>query len=251
MMRRAYLLIAVLAFVIAAFLPFGAASANQLRTPGLSIFVINAPKDLKLFIQYRHSLLPEPLEMERTLRYWETYYNYYYQRPPGRFDEDFIGAKLIVQSSQYSYELPILRDLEMRVDKRIMTLDLKQGTLDYGEPGWRAPLSVAGRVVLTLVLEGAVFFLFGMRDKLSWIGFFILNLIIHSFLSGFMAHPIEVKGDFFMLIFYMVGVILIEAAIYYFAFKELELSPKALLLALTANLIGFSLGSWIMPIFPK
>ena len=139
----------------------------------------------------------------------------------------------------------------MRVDKRIMTLDLKQGTLVYGEPGWRAPLSVAGRVVLTLVLEGAVFFLFGMRDKLSWIGFFILNLIIHSFLSGFMAHPIEVKGDFFMLIFYMVGVILIEAAIYYFAFKELELSPKALLLALTANLIGFSLGSWIMPIFPK
>ncbi len=229
-MRRAYLLIAVLAFVIAAFLPFGAASANQLRTPGLSIFVINAPKDLKLFIQYRHSLLPEPLEMERTLRYWETYYNYYYQRLPGRFDEDFIGAKLIVQSSQYSYELPILRDLEMRVDKRIMTLDLKQGTLVYGEPGWRAPLSVAGRVVLTLVLEGAVFFLFGYARQIK------LDRLLHpesdhpqlsEWLSG---APDRSQGDFFMLIFYMVGVILIEAAIYYFTFKEVELSPKALLL---------------------
>lgn len=250
-MRRSYLLIAVLALIIAAFLPFGAASADQLRTPGLLIFVINAPEDLKLFIQYRHSALPEPLEMQRTSRYWETYYNYYYQRMPGRFDEDFIGAKLIVQSSQFSYELPISRDLEMRVDKRLMTLDLKQGTLVYGEPGWRAPLSVAGRIILTLVLEGAVFYLFGMRDKLSWIGFFILNLVIHSFLSGFLARPIEVKGDFFMLIFYMVGVILIEAAIYYFTFKEVELSPKALLLALIANLLGFSLGSWIMPHFPK
>ncbi|HBO33777.1 MAG TPA: hypothetical protein DD636_03410, partial [Anaerolineaceae bacterium] len=88
-MRRTYLLIAVLAFAIAAFLPIGAASANQVRTPGLLIFVINAPKDLKLFIQFRNSALPEPLEMQRTSRYWETYYNYYYQQLPGRFDEDF------------------------------------------------------------------------------------------------------------------------------------------------------------------
>ena len=99
-MRSTYLLIAILALVIAAFLPNGSASADQLRTPGLSIFVINAPKDLKLFIQFRNSTLPEPLEMQRTSRYWVTYYNYYYQRLPGRFDEDFIGAKLIVRSPQ-------------------------------------------------------------------------------------------------------------------------------------------------------
>ncbi|NLC13877.1 MAG: hypothetical protein GX768_07530, partial [Chloroflexi bacterium] len=90
-MRRSHLLIAVLVLAIAAFLPIGAASANQLRTPGLSIFVINAPKDLRLFIQYRNSALPEPLELQRTSRYWETYYNYYYQHQQGRFDEDFIG----------------------------------------------------------------------------------------------------------------------------------------------------------------
>jgi len=250
-MRKLYLLIAVLALAIATFLPIGTASQNQLRTPGLSIFVINAPKDLKLFIQFRNSTLPEPLEMQRTSRYWETYYNYYYQRLQGRFDEDFIGAKLIVRSSQYAYELPISRDPEIRVDKRLMTLDLKHGRLVYGEPDWRASLSLAGRVMLTLVSEGAVFFLFGMRDKLSWIGFFILNLIIHSLLSGFLAHPIEVKGDIFMLVFYIVGVTLVEAGIYYFTFKEFELSGKALLLALIANLVGFSLGGWIMPYFPK
>jgi hypothetical protein len=249
-MRRTYLLIAVLAFAIAAFLPFGAASAKQVRTPGLLIFVINAPKDLKLFTQFRNSALPEPQEMQRTSRYWETYYNYYYQQLPGRFDEDFIGAKLIVRSSQYSYELPIPRDPEMRVDKRMMSLDLKQGTLIYGEPGWRAPLSVAGRVLLTLVLEGAVFFLFGLRDKMSWLGFFILNLITHSLLSSFLVHPIEAKGDFFMLVSYSVAIILMEAGIYYFTFREVELSAKALLLALVANLGGFYLGNWIMPHFP-
>jgi len=250
-MKKLSLLIVVLALVIAVFLPIRAAYKNQLQTPGLSIFVINAPEDLKLFIKYRSSSLPEPLEMRRTSRYWETYYNYYYQHMQGRFDEDFIGAKLIVQSSQYSCELPIPRDPEMRVDKRLMTLDLKWGTLVYGEPSWRAPLSVAGRVLLTLVSEGAVFFLFGMRDKLSWIGFFILNLIIHSFLSGFLAHPIEVRGDLFMLILYIISVILVEAGVYYFKFKEVELSGKALLLALISNLVGFSLGGWIMPYFPK
>ena len=249
-MRRTYLLIAVLAFAIAAFLPFGAASAKQVRTPGLLIFVINAPKDLKLFTQFRNSALPEPQEMQRTSRYWETYYNYYYQQLPGRFDEDFIGAKLIVRSSQYSYELPIPRDPEMRVDKRMMSLDLKQGTLIYGEPGWRAPLSVAGRVLLTLVLEGAVFFLFGLRDKMSWLGFFILNLITHSLLSSFLVHPIEAKGDFFMLVSYSVAIILVEAGIYYFTFREVELSPKMLLFALVANLVGFFLGNLIMPYFP-
>ena len=250
-MKRLYLLIVVLALAFAAFLPIRAASEHQLATPGLSIFVINAPKDLKLSIQFRNTALPEPLETQRASRYWETYYNYYYQHLQGRFDEDFIGAKLIVRSSQYSYELPISRDPEMRVDKRLMTLDLRKGTLVYGEWDWRVPLSVAGRVMLTLVSEGAVFLLFGMRDKWSWIGFFILNLIIHSFLSGFLAHPIEVKSDIFMLVFYSVGVILVEAGIYYFTFREVELSPKALLLALIANLVGFSLGGWIMPYFPR
>jgi len=249
-MRRAYLLIALLALVIAAFLPFGAVSGKEVRTPGLSIFTINAPKDLELFIQFRHSALPEPREMQRASRYWETYYNYYYQRQPGRFDEDFIGAKLIVRSSQYSYELPITRDPEMRVDKRLMTLDLKQGTLVYGEPGWRAPLSVAGRVLLTLLLEGFVFFLFGMRAKSSWLIFLITNLITHSLLSAFLAHPFEAKSDFFLTVFISVWIVLVEAAIYYFTFKEIELSPKALLLALVANLVGFSLGVWIMPYFP-
>jgi hypothetical protein len=42
----------------------------------------------------------------------------------------------------------------------------------------------------------------------------------------------------------------VEAGIYYFTFKEIELSAKALLLALIANLVGFFLGGWIMPIFP-
>ena len=74
-MRRAYLLIAVLALVFTAFLPNGSASADQLRTPGLSIFVINAPKDLKLFIQLRKRTLPEPLVIQRTSRYWETNYH--------------------------------------------------------------------------------------------------------------------------------------------------------------------------------
>jgi hypothetical protein len=50
-------------------------------------------------------------------------------------------------------------------------------------------------------VEGAVFYLFGMRDKSSWIGFVILNLITHGLLSGFLVHPFEAKGDFFMLIF--------------------------------------------------
>ena len=139
----------------------------------------------------------------------------------------------------------------MRPDKRLMTLDLKQGTLVYGEPGWRAPLSVAGRVMLTLVLEGAVFYLFGMRDKSSWIGFVILNLITHSLLSSFLAHQFEAKGDFFLTVFISFWVVLVEAAIYYFTFKEVELSPKVLLLALVANLVGFFLGGWIMPYFPK
>ena len=249
-MRRTYLLIALMALVLVASLPIGAVSANQVRTPSLSIFVINAPKDLKLFIQYRHSALPEPQEMQRASRYWETYYNYYYQRLPGRFDEDFFGAKLIVRSSQYSYELPIPRDPQMRVNKRLLTLDLKQGTLVYGEPGWRGPLAVAGRVLLTLLLEGIVFFLFGMRAKSSWLIFLILNLITHSLLSSFLAHPFEAKADFFLTGFLSVWVILVEAAIYYFTFKEIELSPKALLLALVANLVGFFLGVWIMPYFP-
>jgi len=42
----------------------------------------------------------------------------------------------------------------------------------------------------------------------------------------------------------------VEAGIYYFTFKEVELDHKALLLALVANTVAIYLGSWIMPHFP-
>ena len=57
----------------------------------------------------------------------------------------------------------------------LCVLDLQSRTLTAGQPWWRQPLLVFLRVALTLLLEGIVFFLFGYRQKRSWILFFLAN----------------------------------------------------------------------------
>lgn len=60
-------------------------------------------------------------------------------------------------------------------------MDLQKGTLTAGQKLGRAPLLVALRVVLTFLIEGAVLFLFGYRQKRSWL-VFLVEIIAFCFL---------------------------------------------------------------------
>ena len=63
------------------------------------------------------------------------------------------------------------------------TLDLSNQTLSPGYAPFRSTLLVSLRVVLTLLLEGLVFFLFGFRQKKSWLIFLAVNLVTQGVLN--------------------------------------------------------------------
>ena len=155
--------------------------------PGVKIFVAAPPRDLRLSIDFNHPSLPEPKEMTKSTRGWETYFDYYYSKMKGRYDEDFHAAVLVVRSEKYNFEVKIPRDPQMRMYKRYMTLNLKEETLTFGEPAWRKPLFVIAHLLITLALKGIVIYLLGLRYKNTWITFLIINLITQTWLSVYLA----------------------------------------------------------------
>ena len=70
-----------------------------------------------------------------------------------------------------------------------MPLDLKTGNLTVGQSSLRVPALVALRVALTLLIEGAVFFLFGHRKRRSWLAFLAVNIVIQGGLNVLFTGP--------------------------------------------------------------
>ena len=76
-------------------------------------------------------------------------------------------------------------------------LDLQSRTLTAGQPWWRQPLLVFLRVALTLLLEGIVFFLFGYRQKRSWILFFLVNGLTQLFVNLLLLNFVGALGNLY------------------------------------------------------
>ncbi|NLE90335.1 MAG: hypothetical protein GX602_05325 [Dehalococcoidales bacterium] len=136
--------------------------ANSAEPPSIFIIVAHAPEDLEI------SLLPEGPKASKTTHSYETYYSFYsYQ----------------MQFTDYSFEVAtggktFIIELDKPVEsyQNIYTLDLKSQSLTPGKSFYRSAFLIFSRVVLTLLVEGLVFFLFGYRRKRSWLVFLGLNL---------------------------------------------------------------------------
>lgn len=160
--------------------------ANAAMPPILTVVVVNPPDDLSLSIALTQAEQTETKLLERQDIAWEAKFKYFDHHFWSN-SELYNNAKLIVASKDYNFEV----DLGLENGKmvcRLCTLDLNSQTLSKGFPAWRAPVTIALRVILTLLIEGIVFYLFGYREKRSWIIFLIVNLItqgvLHILLSG-------------------------------------------------------------------
>jgi hypothetical protein len=218
--------------------------------PGVKIFVAAPPRDLRLSINFNHPSLPEPKEMTKSTRGWETYFDYYYSKMKGRYDEDFHAAVLVVQSEKYNFEVRIPRDPQMRMYKRYMTLNLKAETLTFGEPVWRKPLYVIAHLLIALALKGIVIYLLGLRYKNTWIIFLIINLISQTWLSVYLADAFF--GSYPLFFFYLAIAIftLGEAFVVWITVDEIRRGTTAFLYVFLINIVSIFVGNLLLPHFP-
>jgi len=230
-----------LCLMILALSAYSPAFANAAEPPGLTVIVNNPPDGLTLSLQLDNEDTA-PLVAEH--RFWEGQYKFYYHDIPG--SRDYIkNAVLTVSGSGADIQLPIPREYFGYNNQ--VTLNLKTNELIQGQAPLRAPLLTAMRVILTLVIEGAVLYAFGYRTRQSLIVFLILNLITQTALN-----VVFIGADAYWFILYVIieiGIFLLEGAVCKDRLTE-HGKKRAILYSITANAASLFLGGWMISSLP-
>ena len=100
-------------------------------------------------------------------------------------------------------------------------------------------------MVLTLVLEGIVFFLAGYRQKRSWLIFLIVNLVTQGLLHAAIQGPFQFYTHFIRLIFGEILIFIVELCVFCGAIKE-KCWQLSAFTAFAANLLSLFAGGWAL-----
>jgi hypothetical protein len=163
--------------------------ANSPPPPTIFVVVAHAPKDLELRIGSEKA--------QRTDKILESYYT---------FHLGFTGINsdtLLVTTNDGSFEIALP---QLQQYNNAFTLDLVKRTLTRGT-SWLRPYEFASiTIILTLLIEGVIFFLFGYRKRNSWIVFLATNILTQGFLYVWLNtqfYPL-VNSYFFPVLFSLI-----------------------------------------------
>lgn len=213
------------------------ASANAAEPPSVTILVSNAPEDLQITVENM-----DDAAVRVRHRAWETYFRLYMEGIP---DEN---VELLVENGGESF-ICHLPEETYQYYSNVVTLDLDAQTLIFGQPFWRTPLLVGLRLTLTLLIEGAVFYLLGYRSRGSWIFFLILNLITQGWLNLSITGP-DPSG-YYMMGYYLMEVLIFASEMVFFALLGREKTAfKRMGCAFAANAASLVLGGMLLTYLP-
>jgi len=215
--------------------------ANSAEPPAIVILINNPPNDLVI------ELVSQDNQPEAAVHRvaWEGYYAFY--------------SRDIQTSSTYTFRIATSNDsftcsIEGALEhyNNVYTLDMKNQSLTPGTSPLRSVLLVSLRVLLTLIIEGIIFWLFGFRDKRSWIIFLIINLITQGTLNILLnnaASPLPSSYIIFSLVFGEFFVFITEMIAFPIFIKEYG-KVHTVIYAFVANLISLIVGGYIISLLP-
>jgi len=224
----------IIAAVFAAIALSAAAYANSAEPPAITVIVYDAPYDLDIKLRHEDGKITEASMKRNNKDYVFIFYR------GGSYE------KLIVSYGGESYEVPCLwNDYGYNA---VVVLNLEERTLAVGESVIKTKSLVALRVMLTLVIEGGVFYLFGYRQKRSWLVFLITNLITQGALNrvflgynpGYTWAIILLAVEFFIWLFE-------TAAFVIFVKEKRKIITGSYVL--TANFVSFIIGGIALSMF--
>jgi hypothetical protein len=218
-------------------LSFGAVSicyANSAPPPRVVIIVSDAPSDLELFIGQTKASRDDRL----TVTYFVLY----------PYFEKVTEFQLTVVTENDSFELPLER--VSYTYNNVYSLDLSSRELTSGPPSSRfiwAPITI----VLTLALEGLVFFLFRYRASRSWLIFAMVNILTQIGLFYWLSqNPIFFDG--YLILDFVIGevlVFLIEIIAFVLLLRE-HGRLRAFSYALISNIFSLFAGGYLLMTLP-
>lgn len=237
MKKRRFILFLILFIFINACITF----ANSAGPPGITIISGDGPDDLEVFfvmdgVEYKTEVMS---------KIGEKYY----------VDYDQIGygiklEKVIFRSSEKYFEVDMTR-VKIKYDN-LFTLDFDKETLTEGKSTTRTIILTSLRVVLTLIIEGIIFYKFGYRKVYSWIMFFIINLLTQGYLNISLNTISPVDFGYMMSIMLVMFefVILISELVLFAVFLRERKVRFTLLFVLLANAASLMVGLFLFPMLP-
>lgn len=226
---------------------YSSAFANSAEPPGFTIIVLNAPEKLSLSLQLPNNNVIDMRVVEGERKGWEKYYRLYYHHSSSQV-KALKDAVLVVQSDEKSFQCTLPDETSGRYNN-ILTLDVESGILTVGQAPLRVPALVAMRVVLTLLIEGAVFLFFGFRQKRSWLVFVAVNLITQAGLNAMLTGPDLNNYWIFGYIFGEIVVLTVELIAFLNLVKEFR-KPRVALYVIVANMASLILGGLLITYLP-
>ena len=240
MKKSVKLLIFVLPLLLAAlFLPVStpACYANAAEPPTILIIVPNAPDDLDI------TFGPENKQAHRDDKALESFFSIYAY--------NITSKDLILTVTTNDSTFSISLDYPQKMHNNIYTLDLEKQELTPGESLTRSITLISLRVLLTLIIEGIVFFLMGYRRKQSWLIFLVANIVTQAALNIWLSasfYPLE-SYILFPLIFGEFVVLVAEMVIFLKLIRE-HPRWRTAIYVIIANLLSLIAGGYLLMVLP-
>lgn len=223
-----------------------AAHANSTAPPRLTVIVGFPPDDLQLSLRFEDAGETETAQLIKIQTAWETQYRFTIAML--RTQLSLENATLIAVSRNKSFQCPLPASALSNYDN-VISLDFAHQTVTNGQTFGRTASLVTMRVLLTLLLEGALFFLFGYRSKRSWVAFFIINLVTQGALN--VALNLSFAGAYMMFILVPLELLVIIVELIAFAVILNECSRlRTVAYVLTANVLSLGLGGLLISYLP-
>jgi hypothetical protein len=234
-MKRIWLL--ALGLIILSFINIPVCSANSAEPPSIIIIVPNAPKDLEI------SIGPDNIKANRTDKVIESYYTFY--------SHDLRSADYTIKITTGNRAFEITPGAPLKSYNNIFSLDLENQTLT---PGKSLPVSItliSFRIILTLIIEALIFYLFGFRKKKSWLIFLAVNLLTQGLLNIALSRSFNPLDSYivFSLIFGEILVFIFELIAFLILVKEHRLLRTGLYV-ISANLLSLIAGGYLITVLP-
>lgn len=241
------IIIALIMFVLLAITFPSITYSNAAEPPSFTIITRNPPEDLSLSVQYSEERQSHAIELSIEKKAWETYYRFFYHMIPSGRDK-LEDALIIVESSENNFQISLPSET-FSMYNNLLTLDMETETLSIGQSPLRLPILVGLRVILTLLIEGVIFFLFGYRQRRSWFIFLTINLLTQGGLNAMITGP--GIGSYWMIgfIFAEILILAIELIAFTSLVKEFKKS-RTVLYTIAANIASLVLGGFLISYLP-
>lgn len=220
---------------------WGSVFANSAEPPTIVIVSSDAPSDLTIYyIDDNNEILFYEKKLIGESNYTLTHSDiHYYKKSHHTF-------KLVSSEGEYFIEL----DGEIKQHNAIYRLDYSRMTLKPGKGIIRSIVLVSIRLVMTLMIEGAVFFIFGYRSKETWTAFLVINLLTQGGLNLWLNFISPSSGYImFTLVIAEILILITELAFLTSWIDEMD-KNCSIFTILVANAASFYLGMKIIPLLP-